>query len=286
MNKIIKRSILIILIIAIIISVFNISYAVFGNNDSNEKINKMFSSFKSFDKKDEDNVWNIGCFIFKNFDVNVNQKQYKYQMSNNDISQVYDCMSRFKNTCENFSENKIKISYNIIEIDNPINKISYDDKNGYYIDCNDVSPELDKYLNDNEFDHIFVCTRLSDDNSKELSPKWIGLGNMEYKGIGFSDVRMPNSSKSIALKYDENYNKFPEEVFVHEFLHSLEHNSKKYGFECPKLHDYEKYGYKKSEIVGLYDWYKDYMNCNINGEKIGLNSDIYTFKPVYEKDVM
>ena len=44
---------------------------------------------------------------------------------------------------------------------------------------------------------------------------------MDYYGIGFSNIRLPNDSKSYIYKYDSRINAFPEEVFLHEFLHSL-----------------------------------------------------------------
>ena len=45
---------------------------------------------------------------------------------------------------------------------------------------------------------------------------------MDYYGIGYSNIRLPNSSKSYIYKYNTRINTFPEEVFLHEFLHSLE----------------------------------------------------------------
>ena len=85
---------------------------------------------------------------------------------------------------------------------------------------------------------------------------------------------------------DERINIFPEEVFLHEFLHTLERNSEEYGYSVPALHDYEKYGYKEENLQGLKTWYTDYMNkeINYNGEKIGLPAEIYKYKPVSEKD--
>ena len=67
---------------------------------------------------------------------------------------------------------------------------------------------------------------------------------MDYYGIGYSNIRLPNSSKSYMYKYDSKINTFPEEVFMHEFLHSLERTAEEYGYTIPALHDYEKYGYK------------------------------------------
>lgn len=116
----------------------------------------------------------------------------------------------------------------------------------------------------------------------------IGLdyGSMDYYGIGFSNIRLPNDSKSYIYKYNPRINIFPEEVFLHEFLHSLERNAEEYGYERPKLHDYEKYGYKVEPLVGQKDWYEDYMNKEIKTENgyIGLPEEIYTLKPANNTD--
>ena len=104
---------------------------------------------------------------------------------------------------------------------------------------------------------------------------------MDYYGIGYSNIRLPNSSKSYIYKYDLRINTFPEEVLLHEFLHSLERTSEEYGYEIPALHDNEKYGYKNQNLIGLKNWYRDYMNKNINTSNgyIGLPSEVYTLKP-------
>lgn len=110
---------------------------------------------------------------------------------------------------------------------------------------------------------------------------------MDYLGIGFSNIRLPNDDKNYIYKYDEKINKFPEEVFIHEFLHSLERNLKEYGKEIPALHAYEEYGYKQEKLIGQKKWYQDYMRCNITtkeGEKTGLDKMVYTLKPLKKSD--
>ena len=104
---------------------------------------------------------------------------------------------------------------------------------------------------------------------------------MDYYGIGYSNIRLPNSSKSYIYRYNTKINTFPEEVFLHEFLHSLERTSEEYGYTIPALHDYTKYGYKSQSLTGLKDWYEDYMNATISssGRQIGLPSEVYTLKP-------
>lgn len=103
---------------------------------------------------------------------------------------------------------------------------------------------------------------------------------MDYYGIGFSNIRLPNDSKSYIYKYNTKVNTFPEEVFLHEFLHSLERNANENGYEIPELHSYEKYGYKNEPLIGQKKWYTDYMNKEIQtaSGKIGLPKEIYTLK--------
>ena len=104
---------------------------------------------------------------------------------------------------------------------------------------------------------------------------------MDYYGIGYSNIRLPNSSRSYLYRYNTQINTFPEEVFLHEFLHSLERTAKEYDYDIPALHDNEKYGYKSQSLTGLREWYKDYMNKNITSSngKIGLPNEVYTLKP-------
>ncbi len=109
---------------------------------------------------------------------------------------------------------------------------------------------------------------------------------MDYYGIGFSNIRLPNDSRSYIYKYNSRINTFPEEVFLHEFLHSLERNAQEYGYDRPELHDYEKYGYENERLEGQKQWYTDYMNKEIETTEgnVGLPAEIYTLKPAKNSD--
>ena len=111
--------------------------------------------------------------------------------------------------------------------------------------------------------------------------EWVGLGNMLYLGKGFSNIRIIINDYS----YSSN-NTFPEEVFLHEFLHTLERNSKEYGYTVPALHNYELYNYENDRTDGLRKWYIAYMNGIIPTDEgyIGLPSKIYTLKPAKSTD--
>ena len=110
---------------------------------------------------------------------------------------------------------------------------------------------------------------------------------MDLNGIGYSNIRLPNDSSSYIYTYDSKINTFPEEVFIHEFLHTLERNLKERDYEIPELHDNEKYGYKEERLIGLKNWYYNYLNCNIkkeDGSLIGLDKSVFTNTPPAESD--
>ena len=110
---------------------------------------------------------------------------------------------------------------------------------------------------------------------------------MDLYGIGYSNIRLPNDKSSYIYTYNPSINTFPEEVFIHEFLHSLERSLQERNYDIPELHDYEKYGYENQKLVGLRDWYSDYMCCNIeknDGNKVGLDEVVYKLTPPAESD--
>lgn len=250
-----------------------------GENQSKVSGTAWFSDLKiEKGAQDDDNTWNIGCFIIDNADVEINGEEVKLTMSYSQKRQVENDMKKFQGTIREISNNKINITYEVVEVVDTLTTLTYEEENGYYISEKDVYNLINDYVQTKEFDHIFICSNLPlDSNNINTSVSdWIGLGNMEYCGKGLSDVRI----------MDENYNysskdTFSEEVYIHEFLHTLERNAKENGYEIPALHDYGDYGYKEDRYYGLKQWYKDYILCNIkyNDTTVGLPEEILTLKP-------
>ena len=253
-----------------------------------------FSDFKiESGIADESNTWNFLCVLFDNVDVNIEKngtnQNVKLHLTQTDKEDIILCMRRFQNSMQEMSEGKMKVTYDIKETTVPITELTYDEDNGYYVSGYNVKEIIDPYIKQGTYDHIFIVFRTGDINQKGAIPvnDWIGLGSMEYRGLGFSNIRLPDDSNSYIYKYDTRVNTFPEEVFVHEFLHTLERNAEEYGEERPELHDNYKYSYISKQLIGLKEWYQDYMNKNIQTStgKIGLPSDIYTKKPVKTTDL-
>lgn len=135
----------------------------------------------------------MGCFIFKSIDVSLEGKNIALNMTDEDIKLIKSNMERFKNSCEELSNSKMKVEYTIHEIEEELTTVSYTDEHGYYIDPCDVEEIIEKIVLENEYDHIFVAIRMGDDSENIEIPvnDWIGLrrngftrcGIFKYKNV-------------------------------------------------------------------------------------------------------
>ena len=111
--------------------------------------------------EDTSTEWNFGCFILNNIDIKlIDGSSIKQTMSEKMKNYVYNNMRRLNTSIKDVSHGKMSINYKIIEIDTPLTTISYEKDNGYYIGEKDVVKLIDTYVQNEEFDHIFVCTDL------------------------------------------------------------------------------------------------------------------------------
>jgi len=155
-----------------------------GGNSSKVKGTAWFSDFKLEEGvKDNSNNWNVACFIIKNIDVNIDNKNLKLSMSLRDIETMKANMDRFKISAQELSNNKMTVDYDIYEIEKPVKSITYNDVYGYYLDPSDVQDILENYLDKEEYDYIFVTTRLGDleENIEIPVYDWIGLRRYGFR---------------------------------------------------------------------------------------------------------
>lgn len=153
-----------------------------GGYDEYSKGTAWFSDFKIEEGRvDSDTEWNMACFIIENIDANVNvngnYRDINLNMSYDDIKTVKDNMKRLQNSIKELSGDKMSITYEVIEITEPLTTISYDEENEYYIGPNDVKPLIENYIKRNEYDYIYVAIRLGDlsKSNEVLVHDWIGL---------------------------------------------------------------------------------------------------------------
>lgn len=149
-----------------------------GGNTANSKGTAWFSDFKLEEGiKDNSNNWNVACFIMKNIDVNIGNQNLKLSMELRDIEKIKSNIERFKTSANDLSNNKMTVDYDIYEINEPVQTITYSDEHGYYLDPEDVKDLIKEDLDKKEYDYIFVAVRLGnmDENIEIPVYDWIGL---------------------------------------------------------------------------------------------------------------
>lgn len=266
-----------------------------GGYNEMSKGTAWFSDFKIEEGTlDTSKTWNVACFVIKNIDIDANvnnvKTHIKLSMTDDDIMTIHSNMENVSGTIAEMSAYKMNMTYDIIHIEEPLTTISYDVENEYYIDPGDAKALIKEYVDKEEYDYIYIVTRLGNLNisSDIIVHEWIGLGGIDYYGIGFSNIRLPDNIDSYIYRYNSSVNTFPEEVYIHEFLHTLERNEKEYGnTNIASIHDYEKFGYSREGKEGLRKWYTAFMQGNVrytDGTNAGLTNNSYISKPIHESD--
>jgi len=125
----------------------------------------------------KDTNWKFGLFIIDNIDVTLQNRNIKISMTETDVNDMKINMDRFKTSINELSENKISVDYDIIRISDPITSLTYDESNGYYVAPKDAKDIIDPYIDNKEYDHIFLAVRLGDElHSDDIAIyDWIGL---------------------------------------------------------------------------------------------------------------
>lgn len=109
---------------------------------------------------EKNNEWKFGCFIFETTDVQIDGKEIKVEVTNQDMKDIEDTINRFQRSCSTISEGKMSAQCDIYKVETPLTSLSYDETFGYYVTPKDVEMQLKETLDANDYDHIFVILRL------------------------------------------------------------------------------------------------------------------------------
>lgn len=132
-----------------------------GGNLGEAKGKAWFSEFTLEEGIPENNSnWEFACFIFKTTSVNIDNKQINLLVTENDVRDIQDTISRFENSCYTMSQGKMTAKCDIYEVNTPLSKLSYDEEFGYYVAPEDVEEQIKSTIETNDYDHIFVVVRL------------------------------------------------------------------------------------------------------------------------------
>ena len=109
---------------------------------------------------EDDSNWKFACFIFTTTDVNIDGKEIKLQVTQQDVKDITNTYNLFKTSVEEMSEGKMTAKCDMYDIETPLSKLSYDDEFGYYVSPEDVESQIQDVISTHDYDHIFVVVRL------------------------------------------------------------------------------------------------------------------------------
>lgn len=110
--------------------------------------------------EEQNNYWKFACFIFKNTDVTINQKQIQLSVTQSDIRDITNTLNLFESSCSKLSNGKMTAECDIYEIDTPLSSLSYDTEFGYYVSAEDIEDQIKDIISSRDYDHIFAIVRL------------------------------------------------------------------------------------------------------------------------------
>ncbi len=153
-----------------------------GSNNDNCKGTAWFKDLKlERGYSSGDTEWNMVCFIFENLDVTINKNgqdiNIKTNINQNQMLNIKENLDRTKNTLKTISNYNMTMKYNIINIQEPIRSVSYDEENGYFVASSDIYYLIEPYLKQNNYDYIYAVVNFGTimHEEKENTIDWIGL---------------------------------------------------------------------------------------------------------------
>ncbi len=208
------------------------------------------------------------------------------RMNGDDYARSEDLSKRFEVFVENATNGLVDIQLTTETIYAPVRSLGiWYSPDGYanaWIEPTSIKESLDVFFEKEQYDGIMVCGRLDGFYAEGY---WgLGQGPSEYSnGAGYAFVRFLDEADDPvywASTPSENV-PYPEETYVHEWIHEIEQHFANMGLIIPSPHDAEKYGYQKHNGNWLYDYYADILGCRIwDGEKyIGVPEYAWEYTP-------
>lgn len=146
-----------------------------GSYDDDSKGEAWFSDFElSEGVESYDTTWKMGLLIFEN--INVEKENIDNHMTESEIETLAYNMQRYQKTIKSISNNQIDIQTVIYKMNDPLTNVSYDEKNGYYVDPLDVDDQIKDIVEKENLDHVYIAIKLGEvsDTNKNVND-WIGL---------------------------------------------------------------------------------------------------------------
>lgn len=189
---------------------------------------------------------------------------------------LYDLSEQFKATAEEFAEGNVNFEITPVVYD----EITYleTDDNLNSIVPNSFSDEFREKFKD--YNTVIITCRYEEDGKNGVVFRdWAGLCyGVIPEGCGFLEVPVFGPSGETAESYfHDGYETLcPTELWIHEFIHSLEPLAEAMGESIPSPDEAGKYGYKQIEdgfLDGFYGYYADILSGKVKNNNTMMGVD-------------
>jgi hypothetical protein len=245
--------------------------------------------------KAEAATWRVLWLIMPNVSATLkNGTAFSMQMSQTDINKVSAMAPRFENYIESASGNGVDIEAEVFVSQQAASLSMWnEDLNSYWVGPNDIPADAKAKYRTGSYDSIVATVRLNGASNSGISDGFWGLANLGADNVsGYALVQMLEGlDPSWWLDVAPN-NTYPEEVWVHEWVHTLEFYYKhKVGYEfgqdhMPGADDSGKYNYENDATQayhGFRQFYSDIFTASVWDESIskyvGITEDMWKIRP-------
>ncbi|MFO0793392.1 MAG: hypothetical protein U0586_04940, partial [Candidatus Brocadiaceae bacterium] len=223
-------------------------------------------------------AWKMLVIVYPRIDASYIWKGKTYylqhEMNYSDRSFFLQTINRIPDTVYSWAGGNTQIKLTVVISDRPIQSVTVtnegtnDEKANWWISPDDVRSEMDTYAPPGTYDSIIAVFNLVEGSIWGVGS--VGTWGSVTNGAGYAMVQLPINFQAWGSTY-------PEEIIVHEWLHTVEGFYRGFGYAVPSLHDAEKYGYKPDGNGSWHRWYEDYMQNKVwNGTKyVGVPSDAW-----------
>ena len=155
------------------------------------------------------------------------------------VAHVKDVTDLFANHVSEWSDYKAKVDVTVIASDMPLKTVTFDgnDSSGkprWWVSPRDVAAELDRYAPEGRYDSVIVVTKQWNGAGAEVPRRAWGLAMGPARGskaVDFQDGTHGMSYADIPLPASGRFGGvYPDEIFVHEWLHGVEGYWREIGF--------------------------------------------------------
>ncbi len=209
-------------------------------------------------------TWDTLVLVYRSTDVTYTWEgktsRLRTSMTSTDVQQAVSTVKRTPATVYNWSGNLANMRMTVVYPNHPVKRVSLhaNPDLGLWLSPADIAADLDTYAPAGRYDSIFVIWRRDNDAGQIIPDKgwgWTTADRTHTNGAYYSVVTLLPNHRGWPGTY-------PEEVWVHEWLHQAEAFYRSKGYSVPGLHDTSIYGY--TAFNGSWrKWYEAYMRGRI-----------------------